>query len=197
MIRIGVTGGIGSGKTQFCVFLAELGATIAYADRIAQQLMTSDPDLMVGIRRAFGEQAYHSDGSLNRPWLSEQAFTLGKVETLNQLVHPRVAQVINERAAAAEREGVALFVREAALLLDRGRPPDLDYVIWIDAPENIRLERVLRRDNLSETEIRSRMARQRSLPEVLDMVDEVIENHQDPIHLQHKALQLYNRWTHS
>jgi dephospho-CoA kinase len=176
MIRVGITGGIGSGKTEFCRILSQFGAFVVSADEIARELMSTEPSLRDAISATFGPDSYTSDGKLNRGYLAEQAFALGKVQLLNDLVHPVVAQHIAILEESSRKTGCEVFVREAALLLDNGRPDDLDVVVWIDAPVDVRLSRASKRDNSTPDLVRQRMVKQRTLHDVSDFVDYVIHN---------------------
>ena len=176
MIKVGITGGIGSGKTTLCKVWERLGARIVYADTLAKHLMETDAGLHARIRKEFGSRAYHADGSLNRKWLAEQAFEHGRVEVLNELVHPVVFREIDRVETQARQEEVPLFAREAALLLDQGRPPGLDYIVVVSAPENRRAERVAERDAITPQQVRRRMERQMAPSEMEKYADIVVPN---------------------
>jgi dephospho-CoA kinase len=192
---VGVTGTIGSGKTLFCKFLSEMGARVVHADSLAKDLMVSDFNLQKSIKNKFGPDAYHTDGSLNRTYLAQQAFTHGMSDELNQIVHPAVHKRIHQIIDDSRRDGVQLFVYEAALLLQKGRENFLDHVIWIQADLQIRIDRVVNRDNLAINEILSRNERQKQLPEVASMIDEIIINDGSVKELQIKASNVFSRLT--
>ncbi len=160
MIKIGVTGGIGSGKTTFCKKLEELGAFVLYADDFAKELMVSDSELITSIKKTFGSEAYFGDGSLNREYLAKEAFAKGRVEELNAIVHPVLWKRTEELAKEKEQEGVQVFVKEAAILLNNGRPKDLDYVILILADEQERIQRSIKRDQTDPQKIKNRIKEQ-------------------------------------
>ncbi len=176
MKLVGVTGGIGSGKTKFCKYLADLGAYFFNADNVAKELMTSDASVVNAIKQAFGAEAYLADGQLNKPYLAHQAFALKRSDELNAIVHPAVYKETERQAKLAEKQGFALFIKEAALLLQNGRPALYDYIVWVDASVDIRLKRTKKRDNVSEETIFDRMDRQANLEDVRHWVDEVIIN---------------------
>lgn len=173
---VGVTGGIGSGKTQFCNYLAELGAYVFNADSVAKELMISDENVVNAIKKVFGAEAYLTDGQLNKPYLAHQAFALKRSDELNKIVHPAVYAETERQTKRAKKQGFALFIKEAALLLQNGRPALYDYVVWIDASVDIRLKRTKLRDNVSGESILERMGRQVNLEDVRHWVDEVIIN---------------------
>lgn len=193
MVSAGVTGGIGSGKTAVCRLWEKLGAYVIYADDLAKRLMVEDAILVSHIRNAFGEQAYRHDGSLNREWLSRQAFQQNRVKELNRLVHPRVQQETLQLKEQAKRGGYPLFVKEAALLLAYGRPADLDYVVVVDAPEEQRIKWVSERDRMDEQQVRQRMRHQPSVQDMRQQADIIIENDQAPGHLERQARSVYHR----
>lgn len=173
---VGVTGGIGSGKTQFCNYLAELGAYVFNADSVAKELMISDENVVNAIKKVFGAEAYLTNGQLNKPYLAHQAFALKRSDELNKIVHPAVYIETERQAIQSKKQGFALFIKEAALLLQNGRPALYDYVVWIDASVDIRLKRTKLRDNVSGESILERMGRQVNLEDVRHWVDEVIIN---------------------
>lgn len=176
MIKIGITGGIGSGKTSFCREWEKLGVHVVYADNFAKKLMNKDEGLRESIIQVFGEASYDSKGDLNRAYLAEEAFAKDRVEELNTLVHPVLRDKLKEYAQQKEREGVEVFAYEAAILLNEGRPEWLDYVVIVTADETQRLQRTSKRDQASEKEIRDRMDKQPDFEELFVLADFVIEN---------------------
>lgn len=195
MKKLGVTGGIGSGKSLFCSYLENLGAFVLDADNLAKEIMTFDESVKAQIIDTFGKESYLSDGNLNKPFLSKEAFSAGRNEELNAIVHPSVYRFTQNIAKKAELEGYPLFVKEAALLLQNGRPDNIDYVVWLDAPEKVRVQRAAYRDNVSEDEIRVRLSKQKSYKEVQDFIDEVIVNDGNDIDLMQIANELFGRLT--
>jgi len=191
MIRIGITGGIGSGKTTVSSVWERMGARVVYADALAKSLMVRDKELRSQIVEAFGEDAYKPDGTLDRKKLSKMAFEEGKVSELNRLVHPVVYRELEKLEQEAEKEGVAMFVREAALLLDNGRPENLDAVILVTAPEEQRIERVMQRDQADEKHVRDRINKQKDFSELSSLADLVITNDESKEKLEKKAEIIY------
>ncbi len=174
---LGVTGGIGGGKTTVCRMLEARGARVFYADDVAKQLMQDDPALRAEIAAAFGPQSYDADGRLDRAYLAEQVFSSEEnTRRINALVHPRVFAAFEEAKAAAQQEGVALLVHEAALLFEAGGDAHVDAVAVVDAPETERIRRVTARDDTAEAQVRARMARQLPPEELRRRADYVIEN---------------------
>ncbi|AXJ01381.1 dephospho-CoA kinase [Cyclonatronum proteinivorum] len=188
MKLVGLTGGIGSGKTTVAKIWADLGAFVMDADQTAKTLMTTDPELIAGLKAAFGEAVYTSDGSLNRPYLAQEAFEKGRVEELNRLVHPAVYRETDRLIGVQREKGTPVFVKEAALLLKHGRPAMLDVVVLCEAGEAVRKARVQARDGHNEAHISQRMAQQKGLFEALDpQRDIIIENNGTREELHQKA----------
>ena len=145
-LQIGVTGGIGSGKSLVCEIFRLFGIPVYDADSHAKALMTTDGILVSQIKKEFGDLAYHDDGSLNRAYLSEHVFLREEeLEKLNSLVHPRVAADYADWVARHTHEPYIL--KEAALLFESGSYRLLDKILVISAPETIRLKRVMQRDS--------------------------------------------------
>ena len=144
-LQIGITGGIGSGKSLICRIFALLGVPVYDADSHAKALMTTDGILVSQIKKEFGDLAYYGDGRLNREWLAPHVFAdEEKLERLNRLVHPRVAVDYGTWLDGYSHEPYVL--KEAALLFESGSYRQLDKIVVVSAPENVRKERVLKRD---------------------------------------------------
>lgn len=178
MIRLGITGGIGSGKSTVCRMLEDLGARVFYADEEARRLMNEDPETRADLIAAFGEESYTRDGKLDRAYLAEQVFGNPRnVARINGIVHPRVRRALLETAARAEAEGVPLMVYEAALIFETGGDRVLDAVAVVDAPEAERIHRVTERDGVTDGQVRARMGHQLPPEELRRRADYIIENH--------------------
>ncbi len=144
-LQIGITGGIGSGKSLVCKIFAHLGSSVYDADSHAKGLMTTDGILVSQIKKEFGDLAYHPDGSLNRKWLADRVFSDEvKLEKLNQLIHPRVGVDYENWVRIHGHERYVL--KEAALLFESGSYRTLDKIVVVSAPESVRQKRVLKRD---------------------------------------------------
>lgn len=177
MTTLGVTGGIGSGKTMACRMFERLGAQVFHADEEAKRLMTEHAGLRADLREAFGAESFNPDGTLNRSYLSETIFAdEKKVQRINALVHPRVFDAFQARKEAAEAAGLPLLVHEAALIFEAGGEKHLDAVAVVDAPEALRLRRVMARDNVDADAVRARMAHQLPAAEKRRRADYVIDN---------------------
>lgn len=161
MLKLGITGGIGSGKTTVCQFFEILGVPVYYSDQRAKDLMHSDEVLMAQIRQAFGRDIYSEDGILNRKALAAVVFAdPGKLAALNGMVHPAVFRDFDRWAAA--RKEVPYVLKEAAILFESGSYRDCDYTILVKAPRELRIRRVVGRDGISEEEVVRRMDAQMS-----------------------------------
>lgn len=153
-----------------------MGAPLYDSDSRAKYVMTTDGILISNIKKEFGELSFRPDGSINRNYLSELVFPdtrrLGK---LNELVHPRVAKDYQEWVA--EHAGYGYVVKEAALLFESGSYKQLDHVILVVAPEEMRIERVVRRDpGRSPDQVREIIAQQLSDEEKMKLADTVVLN---------------------
>lgn len=175
-LQIGITGGIGSGKSTVARIFQVLGMPIYDADLRAKAVMVQNSNLKKAIIANFGENAYFADGSLNRRFLAEQIFSDSeKAKLINSLVHPVVAQDYEQWLA--EQENVPYIIREAALMIEAGAYRSLDKLIVVTAPEELRLQRICTRDpQRSKDEIRGIMAEQMPEEEKLKFADFVIYN---------------------
>ena len=158
-LRVGITGGIGAGKTFISKIFEILRIDVYYADERAKWLQAHNPTLVHQIRQAFGDQAYDSDGRLNRIFLAGEVFSdPQKLSLLNRLVHPRVAE--DYQQWIQQRADHPYTLKEAALLFETDAYRQLDKIINVSAPENTRMQRVLRRDPHRSREQLTRIMRQ-------------------------------------
>lgn len=173
---LGVTGGIGSGKSVVSRMLAESGARVFYADDEAANIMVNNKNVVDALRKAFGAETFYEDGSLNRPYVAGRIFSSdADRRTINQIVHPAVGDAFRRFCESARLEGVALVVKEAAILFEN-ETSDLDAILVVDAKKKIRIDRVEQRDGLSKAEIKSRMKSQMKAGEMRKRADYVIKN---------------------
>ncbi|NGP88920.1 dephospho-CoA kinase [Fodinibius halophilus] len=194
MVTVGVTGGIGSGKSTVCEIWSQMGAYILNADDLAKELMVSKPEIRDELVQTFGAEAFADDGSLNRKYLAKEAFERDRVDELNAIVHPQIPGAAQEKMAIAEQEGYEVFVYEAALLLENLEPGALDFIVLVLADEQQRLERVQERDESSAEDIRQRMAKQRNFEESTDKADIIIRNNGTLKELKKKAEIVYEKF---
>lgn len=191
MVRIGITGGIGSGKSTVCKMWDKMGAYVLYADDLAKKIMTNDPGVKQKIVKHFGDRAYDVKGKLNRPYLADKAFHEGMADVLNEIVHPAVYRETARLAEKAEKKSYPVFVKEAALLLQNGRPQDLDYVVIVTSRVENRIERVVRRDAVDEEKVIDRMKNQQNFEDLSHLADYIIENNGSLDQLKEKAKEIY------
>lgn len=175
MLKIGLTGGIGSGKTTVAKVFEVLGIPVYYADDAAKRLMNEDEVLQQKIISDFGEAAY-ADGKLNRQHISSLVFNnKEKLELLNSLVHPAT---IADAAVWFSKQKSPYVIKEAALLFESGTAAGLDFVIGVTAPETIRMKRVMDRDGVTAAEVKKRMQNQMEEPIKMRLCDFVIHNNE-------------------
>lgn len=173
MIQVGITGGIGSGKTTVCALFAALGIPIYDADAAAKRLMTADADLRQAILSLFGDSAY-IQAELNREFIAKKVFEdKSLLNKLNNLVHPAVARDTVNWTLAQQAPYV---IKEAALLIESGSYKLLDKLIVVSAPEELRIQRVMQRNQLRREEVVARMNNQIPESEKLALADYVILN---------------------
>ncbi|MGL6266755.1 MAG: dephospho-CoA kinase [Chitinophagaceae bacterium] len=173
MLKIGITGGIGSGKSTVARVFETLSIPVYYADDAAKRLMQEDPELKKQIIGLFGETAF-IEGKLNRPWISAQVFgNPEKVTALNALVHPVTIQDAKEWMS---RQRTPYTLKEAALIFESGSEKELDYVIGVDAPAALRIQRVIERDKTTREAILQRMHNQLDEAEKIKRSDFIIYN---------------------
>jgi len=160
--KIGITGGIGSGKTTVCRIFESLGIAVFYADERAKYLMTHKEDVIIRIQELLGENAYHADGSLNRKWIGKQVFNNDELlEKLNAIVHPATRRDYDHWIESIEQRYRHSFIlREAAILYESGAAEGSDGVITVYAPKKTRIERVMKRDGVSQEDVMNRMHKQ-------------------------------------
>lgn len=176
-IAIGVTGGIGSGKTEVCRMFERLGIPVLSADAIAKEISNYDPrvrQLLVGL---LGPEAYTSDGVLDRAYVASRVFSDKNVQKkVNAIIHPRVEEEIKRKFSEMEKTGTHIGIVEAALIYEAGLDRLLDAVVVVDASNDIRIDRVVRRDGSSRTAVQDRMNAQMDQEAKLRKADYVIRN---------------------
>ncbi|MBL7698018.1 MAG: dephospho-CoA kinase [Chitinophagaceae bacterium] len=172
-LRIGITGGIGSGKTTVARIFQVLGVPVYYADEAAKRIMNEDAILKQEIIKNFGEESY-VDGKLNREYLASIVFHDKKrLAILNSLVHPATIRNSN---LWMKCQTTPYAIREAALIFESGVQAQLDFVIGVSAPLELRIERAMQRDNLTRRQVLDRMDRQINETIKMRLCDFVIVN---------------------
>jgi dephospho-CoA kinase len=176
MLKIGITGGIGSGKTTVCKAFEALGIPVYYADAEAKKILSSDPAVKRSVKKLLGDQSYFSNGKPNRKYIAALVFndkTL--LAKLNEIVHPAVA-LHSSRWFESLKNEYPYALKEAALMIESGSYKEMHLLIVVTAPENIRIQRVVKRDKLSDEEVKKRIQSQMPEKEKLKYANFVICN---------------------
>lgn len=192
-MQIGITGGIGSGKSLVSRIFQCLGIPVYDADSHAKELMTTDGILISNIKKEFGELSFNRDGSLNRKYLSSAVFNDSvKLGKLNSLIHPRVAE--DYKRWLEQHEGYSYTIKEAAIMFEANSDKVLDKTIVVSAPEDLRIERVLKRDSHRNVDqIRKIIENQMPEQEKLKRADFILINDEKKL-LIPQVLELHSRF---
>ncbi|GHG28450.1 dephospho-CoA kinase [Streptomyces albogriseolus] len=175
MLTVGLTGGIGAGKSEVSRLLVRHGAVLIDADRIAREVVEPGTPGLAAVVEAFGEEILAEDGSLDRPRLGALVFSdAEKLATLNSIVHPLVGARSRELEEAAPED--AVVVHDVPLLTENGLAPLYDVVIVVDASPGTQLDRLVRLRGMSEEDARARMAAQATREQRRAVADIVIDN---------------------
>jgi dephospho-CoA kinase len=175
MLKIGITGNIGSGKTTVSKLFEVLGIPVFYADKAAKNIMTADPLLVANIRKTFGDAAYLTDGNLDRKYIANIVFNDDKeLAKLNALTHPAVFRAFDAWVAGVKNAPYVL--KEAALLFESTSYKMCDYSLLVTAPLDMRIERVTKRDKSTRAEVEAREAKQFTEARKRELADYIIEN---------------------
>lgn len=197
MVKVGITGGIGSGKSTVCNVWERLGAYVINADSVAKKIMTTDELVKKEIINVFGPESYYPDGRLNRKFLAEEAFEKDRVDELNAIVHPRVPPKVASLMENAADQGYDVVVYEAALLLQNLRLDHLDHIVLVLAPEEKRTEWVKKRDEVPKEHVLERIEKQQNFDELTHLADTVIHNNGSLEELKQKAEALYRKFVNA
>jgi dephospho-CoA kinase len=177
MRLIGLTGGIGSGKSTVARMLAARGAAVVDADLLAREVVEPGTPGLAEIAAEFGPGVLLPDGRLDRPALGAVVFAdAARRERLNQITHPRVGALMQERIAAALESGAPLVVVDVPLLFEGKREPMFEGVMLVWVPEAVQLQRLVERDGMGEAEARQRIAAQMPIDGKRELADWVIDN---------------------
>lgn len=180
MLKVGITGGIGSGKTTVCKIFETLGIPVYYADDRAKKIMVSNADVIHQVKSLFGEESYEN-GQLNRKLIAEKAFN-NKIllQQLNAIVHPAVFQDSFNWFQSHQDKHYVLY--EAAIMFESGSYKLMDKTITVFAPIEDRIERTMKRDNITKEEVLERIDKQLAEEEKIKRADFVIYNdHSQPL----------------
>ncbi len=173
MLKIGITGGIGSGKTTVAKIFEVLGIPVYYADEAAKRLMQEDEELKQKIKQLFGEAVY-KNGTLDKKYLADIVFNAPeKLALLNALVHPAT---LKDADNWMQRQTTPYTLKEAALIFESGAHGHLDYVIGVTAPAPLRILRTMQRDGITREAVIARMDKQMDEAIKMKLCDFVIKN---------------------
>ncbi|SJZ69861.1 dephospho-CoA kinase [Chitinophaga eiseniae] len=174
MLKVGITGGIGSGKSTVSKIFELLGVPVYYADERAKDILVRDPELAAAVRQHFGPDTYDAHGALNRKYLGNIVFNdKEKLALLNSLVHPAT---IRDSNLWASQQTTPYVLKEAALLFESESFHYLDKIIGVYAPQPLRILRVMKRDNVTREEVLARMHKQIDESIKMRLCDYVIRN---------------------
>jgi dephospho-CoA kinase len=191
MIKVGLTGGIGSGKSTVAQVFKTLGVPVFDADVVAKRIMEEDKFLVASIKKAFGEEAYSGD-KLNRKYIADIVFKdKYQLELLNSLTHPATIKAAEDWMVD---QTTSYCIKEAALLFEAGTAGDLDYIIGVQAPDALRIKRVMQRDGITRQEVLNRMGKQIEQDIKMRLCDYVITNDEQRL-LIPQVLELHNKLT--
>jgi len=178
MLRIGITGGIGSGKSTVAGIFGVLGIPVYSSDDASKRLMAEDENLKKNIITYFGESSY-LNGILNRKYLASQVFNdPQKIALLNSLVHPAT---LNDAVKWMEKQKSVYVIKEAALIFESGSDKNLDYVIGVQSPKELRINRAMKRNNVTREEVEARMKLQLDEDEKMSRCDFIIANNEQQL----------------
>ncbi|PIE86327.1 MAG: dephospho-CoA kinase [Bacteroidia bacterium] len=181
MLKIGLTGGIGSGKSMVCAIFSKLGVPIYNADKEAKKLTNSHPKIIKQLSDAFGADIYQASGMLNKQKLSQHIFTdKNALASVNAIIHPIVIEDFTEWVK--HQTEATYIIKEAAILFESGTHAEMDKIITVISPLELRISRVMKRDNLERKKVLERIENQISDEEKIQFSDYVIINN------EHQAL---------
>jgi len=180
-LLVGVTGGIGSGKSTVCSMLVGMSCELFEADRVAKELQLQDPEVIAGIKALFGSEVYHCDDlgvlSIDRKLIASVVFSDSrKLEALNRLIHPKVGEAFQREILRCAKEGKRILCKEAAILFESGMYHELDRIIVVAANDGLRLERAVERGMGTREEIKLRMKAQWPQEQLIKRAHYVIFN---------------------
>ncbi len=193
MLVLGLTGGIGTGKSEVTRALASLGASVIDADRVGHEAYKPHQGIWQEVVQAFGEGILQPDGEVDRKALGAIVFSQPDARAkLNGIMHPWMADEIEQRIDQMRQEGAEVVVLEAALLIEAGWQRLVDELWVTTADEDEAVRRVSRRSGLSEADVRGRMATQMPVAEKIEQADVVIDNSGSLDDLQQRVTQEWN-----
>lgn len=188
MLRVGLTGGIGSGKSTVSRLLAARGAVVVDADAVAREVVEPGTPGLAAVVAALGEQVLRPDGALDREEVGRLVFAdPERLAALNAVVHPLVGARMAELEADAARGGAAVVVHDVPLLAENGLRGLYDVVLVVDCPPEVQLDRLVRLRGMTEADARARMAAQAGREDRLAVADLVVRNDGTPADLEREV----------
>jgi dephospho-CoA kinase len=179
MLKIGITGGIGSGKSTVCKVFSVMGIPVFEADKVARELMNKDPQLREKLIHLFGTAVYLNDQSIDRKFLAGLVFNNPSLlARLNAIIHPAVHKAFDDWCLTKES---AYVLHEAAILFESGFDKLMDKTITIVTNEEERIQRVMKRDKITDELVRQRIQNQMSDAEKIKLADFVISNNENDL----------------
>jgi dephospho-CoA kinase len=178
---IGITGGIGSGKTSLAKIIEEFGYKVIYTDNLAKKILNENQNIRNKIIETFGENSYNPDLTFNNKYISQIVFngteeSKRKLQNLNRIVHPAVIDEMIKETERLEQNGEEIVFIESALIYEIGLEDGFDYIIVVDANEDVRAKRAADRLGITIDEVKARMRQQNSTQVEKNLADFVIEN---------------------
>ena len=174
MLKIGITGGIGSGKSTIVRFFELKGIPVFIADTEAKILMDTSSEIRRRFISVFGDDIYRPNLTLNRKKLAEQIFTIpSRMDFVNSVIHPEVRRQFE---GWLRKQTSPYIIYEAAILFETGYYKSIDYTILVTAPVGMRIERVMKRDNISRKKVEERISNQWSDEKKTELADYIIKN---------------------
>jgi len=193
-IVVAVTGGIGCGQTTVCRYLEEMGAKAIQADWVAKREIELNEEIRKELEKSFGNRIFYRDGKLNRKLLAKIAFSdEAKTDRLNRIVHPQmVSRIVSLVEEARESQKFSIILVDAALIYELSLEHMFDAVVVVSSKMSQRLERIRKRDNLSDKEIMDRINKQLPIEDKMQWADFLIENNEDLEILKQNSRKLFH-----
>jgi dephospho-CoA kinase len=192
-IVVAVTGGMGCGQTTVCKYMEEIGARVIQADLVAKKEIEMNEDIRQELERTFGNRIFYRDGKLNRKLLAQIAFAdEAKTERLNRIVHPQmVSSIVTLVEEIRDSQKYSIILVDAALIYELSLEHMFDAVVVVSSKMNHRLERIRKRDHLSDKEIIDRINKQIPIDDKMQWADYLIENNDDLETLKKNSRKLF------
>ena len=191
MLKVGITGGIGSGKSTVSSFFSVLGVPVYDSDKRAKYLMQHDNSIIGTIKKEFGERSYLNN-QLNRSYIAEIVFkNESKLKQLNSIIHPAVRTDFNNWLS--QNSNAKFVIKEAAIMIESGAYKEMDKLIVVNAKRDQKIKRIKKRDHLSLEDIENRIQNQLSDEIRNQYADFIIENNSGKMELKQQVLSIYNK----